>query len=160
MISLPHDLYLNAVTTALTDVGMDPADAWTSDADTRGLHCYLAAAITLTPEDSGISPDRWPEGLLLLWEWHPGVEEGEAERGPIWLWAKLRGDGSNTPPAALPVDGYANPVQVAATAHELAETGRAVKVRPGVWDGARDLDARVNAWAGLPADVAEAGEGR
>jgi hypothetical protein len=145
--TLPHDQYIAEVVEALVEVGLDLADAWTSDADTRGLHQYLNAVLTLTPGDSGIDADRWREGFLVIWEWHPGVEDGEAPRGPVWLWAKKERDGSNSPPDPLPVDGYANPVQVAAAVAELIDTGRAVKFRPGKWDGAYTLDMSIDAWA-------------
>ncbi|MBQ1165328.1 hypothetical protein KBZ21_45890, partial [Streptomyces sp. A73] len=75
------------VADALANVGLDVADTWTCDADTRGLHCILNASLELTPEESGSDPNLWPAGLLLLWEWHPGREDGEADRGPVWLWA-------------------------------------------------------------------------
>ncbi|MBQ1164315.1 hypothetical protein KBZ21_40700, partial [Streptomyces sp. A73] len=42
--------------------------------------CILNASLELTPEESGIDPNLWPAGLLLLWEWHPGREDGEAAR--------------------------------------------------------------------------------
>ncbi|MBQ1164377.1 hypothetical protein KBZ21_41020, partial [Streptomyces sp. A73] len=54
-----------------------------------------------------INPGYWSEKVRA------GREDGEADRGPVWLWAKKRRGGGNTEPAALPVDGYANPVQVA-----------------------------------------------
>ncbi|MFJ7999018.1 hypothetical protein ACIQ7D_17985 [Streptomyces sp. NPDC096310] len=143
---LPHDPYITAVGDALAAVGMDAAHHWTSDADTRGLHHYLNATLTLTSEDSGIDPALWPNGLLLIWEWHPGREDGEADRGPVWLWAKQLRDGGNSTPEVLPVDGYANPLQVAAAGHELAITGRAVKRRPGQWTSARGLTAAITVW--------------
>ncbi|WP_326806694.1 hypothetical protein OHB04_02555 [Streptomyces sp. NBC_01775] len=142
--TLPHDPYIDAVTDALTAVGLDVGDTWTSAADTRGLHCILNAVLTL--EESGLDAERWPEGLLLIWEWHPGREEGEAERGPVWLWAKKLRDGSNSDPAVLPVDGYANPAQVAASAGELATAGQAVKHRPGQWHGSPALVTAITAW--------------
>ncbi|MFE6716793.1 hypothetical protein ACFVDU_04295 [Streptomyces albidoflavus] len=143
---LPHDTYIDAVARALADIGFDAAHYWTCDSDTRGLYFYLSSAITLTVEDSGIDAGRWPHGLVLTWEWHPGVEEGEAERGPVWLWAKQQRDGSTTEPASLPVDGYANPLQVAAALHELNSTGRAVKARPGQWHSTPALNAAITAW--------------
>lgn len=144
--TLPQDPYIDAVVIALADAGWDVADSWTSDADTHGLHQYLNAALTLTPEDSGLDAGTWPEGLILIWEWHNGIEAGEPERGARWQWAKKNRDGSSSEPALFPVDGYANPVQVAAAAGELVATGRAVKRRPGQWNGTPGLQEAIAAW--------------
>lgn len=146
LITTPHDTYIEAVGAALAAVGLDATGIWTANADTRGLHQYLNAALTLTPEDSTIDPTMWPEGLILIWEWHSGKEENEDPRGPVWLWAKKLRDGGNSEPAALPIDGYANPVQVAAAADELTATGKSLKPRPGQWAGAPALEADITAW--------------
>lgn len=145
---LPHDLYLTQVHFALADVGLDPDHHTLDDSDTRGTHCYLRGMHHHPPYRS------WPHGLLLIWEWHTGTEadQGEPGRGPAWLWAALLADGSNTEPARLPVDGYANPVQVAAAFDELVETGEAVKTRPGRWRGADDLNAACEAWGAKEID--------
>ena len=142
MNDLPHDVYLTQVYLALTDVGLDPDHHTLDDCDTRGTHRYLRGMLHQPPYR------RWPHGLLLIWEWHTGIEadQGEPERGPVLLWAALQADGSNSEPALLPVDGYANPVQVAAAAGELVDTGAAVKARPGRWHGADVLDAACEAW--------------
>ncbi|MCT9092925.1 hypothetical protein N4G70_29235 [Streptomyces sp. ASQP_92] len=146
--SLPQDPYIDAIATGLADVGFDIADGWTSDAETRGTYCFLSAVLTLDADTSGLDEDDWPEGLLLIWEWHTGIEaaDGEPERGPSWQWAKKNADGSNTPPEQLPVDGFANPVQVAAAVHELATTGNALKKRPGRWDGTAAVETAISAW--------------
>ncbi|MGW1615758.1 hypothetical protein ACWCQZ_41180 [Streptomyces sp. NPDC002285] len=141
-MALPHNLYLTEVYLALHDVGLDPDHHTLDDSDTRGTHCYLRGMLHQPPYQ------RWPHGLLLIWEWHTGIEadRGEPERGPVWLWAALQPDGSNSEPALLPVDGHANPVQVAAALDELVSTGAAVKRRPGRWRGADALDAACGAW--------------
>lgn len=140
--ALPHDLYLTEVYLALYDVGLNPDHHTLDNSDTRGTHCYLRGILHQPPYQ------RWPHGLLLIWEWHTGIEadQGEPERGPAWLWAALRPDGSNTELTLLPVDGYANPTQVAAALDELISTGEAVKRRPGRWRGADALDAACEAW--------------
>lgn len=146
MNALPQDHYIDAVTTAVADVGLDVADGWTSDAETQGVYCYLSAVLTLDPDTTGLDADDWPAGLLLIWEWHTGIEDGEPERGPSWMWAEKNQDGSNTPPDALMVDGFANPVQLAAAVGELIETGKSVKTRPGVWNSTPALEAAITVW--------------
>ncbi|MEV7034567.1 hypothetical protein AB0N99_30600 [Streptomyces sp. NPDC093272] len=137
---LPHNLYITDIYLALTDIGLPPEQHTLDDSDTRGSHRYLRGILHQPPYQ------RWPHGLLLIWEWHTGIEQDEPERGPVWLWAALRSDGSNTEPALLPVDGYANPVQVAASFDELVSTGEAVKRRPGRWRGADVFRAACEAW--------------
>ncbi|MFJ6566258.1 hypothetical protein ACIQNU_02470 [Streptomyces sp. NPDC091292] len=145
--TFPHDTYITAVVNTLTDVGLDPADITLDDCDTRGSDCYLRACLRFAPEDTyGVDAVRWPDGLLLIWEWHPGIEEGEAERGPVWLWAKCLPDGSNGEPAAMPVPGAANPVQVAFALAELINRGEPGRRRIGLWNGAAVLDAACEAW--------------
>ncbi|MFH9072717.1 hypothetical protein [Streptomyces alboflavus] len=145
---LPHDAYITAVTDTLAEVGLDPADTWADDCDTRGTYRYLRAGLHFTPEDTyGVDPGRWPDGLQLLWEWHPGVEEGEAEKGPVWLWAKRLPDGSNTDPVPLLVPGFANPVQVAWSLAELINTGATPRQRIGEWVCATSTAAACEAWA-------------
>lgn len=165
---LPHDPYISAVTEALTSAGVEPADYWTSDAETRGVYCYLNAVITLDPSgthdldrDDIPAGVTWPHGLLLIWEWHTGLEEdGEPERGPVWQFAELKGDGSNEYPTGLPVHGYAAPGAVVEAAR-LVIDGR---IKPGHfhnggqagWDGglvggnwaqADALETAAGAWA-------------
>jgi hypothetical protein len=145
---LPHADYTAAVTDALTEVGLDPVNAWTDDCDTRGAYRYLRAGFHFTPEEThGVDPARWPDGLLLIWEWHPGLETGEAERGPVWLWAKRLPDGSNTDPVPLPLPGFANPVQVAWSLAELINTGCTPRRRIGEWACAASTSAACEAWA-------------
>ncbi len=104
-----------------------------------------------TPESTcGVTPERWPHGLLLIWEWHIGAEaaDGEPERGPIWAWAKCLGGGVNSEPTALLVDGYANPLQVGFALAELINTGSSGRRRIGRWAVLRRWTrrARRGAW--------------
>ncbi|MFF8659514.1 hypothetical protein [Streptomyces huasconensis] len=146
--SLPQAAYIAAVTDALTEVGLDPADAWADDCDTRGTYRYLRAVFLFTAEDThGVDPACWPDGLLLIWEWHPGIEAEEAEKGPLWLWAKQLPDGSNTAPAPLPLPGLANPVQVAWSLAELINNGSTPRRRIGEWACAASTSAACEAWA-------------
>ncbi|WP_282790857.1 hypothetical protein [Streptomyces sp. CC224B] len=127
--TLPHDPYITAVCDALTADGLDLTDhCWTDDGETRGTYCYLNAVITLDPSgtiaedlDDVPADAAWPHGLLLLWEWHTGIEadQGEPARGPQWQFAELKADGSNEYPTDLPVYGYASPAAVVDAARKV-----------------------------------------
>ncbi|MDX3455090.1 hypothetical protein PV396_24635 [Streptomyces sp. ME02-8801-2C] len=128
--ALPHDPYITAVCDALTAAGLKLTDqCWTGDGETRGTYCYLDAVITLDPsgtlgldaEDVLGAKAEWPHGLLLIWEWHTGIEadQGEPARGPQWLFAELKGDGSNEYPTDLPIEGYASPAAVLEAARKV-----------------------------------------
>ena len=74
---LPHDPYITAVETALTEARFVPehADAFVEDSYDVA---YLRGVITLTPETSGINASRYPHGLILVWDWHTGRDEDVA----------------------------------------------------------------------------------
>ncbi|WP_420032206.1 hypothetical protein ACN2WE_04930 [Streptomyces sp. cg28] len=148
---LAHDSYIAATCDAVATAGIKPADTWTSDAETAGSYRYLSATITLTPDESGIDPDRFPHGLLLRWEWHTGLEaaDGEPERGPVWLWQKGRRDGSFTEPQTLTADGYASPAVVAAAAAALADDRETPW--PDRWKHAHTLDTSCQTWGATEA---------
>ena len=168
--TLPHDPYITAVTDALTAAGLDLTDhCWTDDCETRGTYCYLNAVITLDPSGTLASDDEdaqddadWPHGLLLIWEWHTGIEadQGEPDKGPVWQFAELNGDGSNEYPTGLPVYGYASPAAVVEAARKVIarEIGAgsfygygAPKWDGGIigdsWERAGELNATADAWA-------------
>ncbi|NUQ99094.1 MAG: hypothetical protein HOY79_21910 [Streptomyces sp.] len=168
--TLPHDPYITAVCDALTTAGLAPGDdMWTSDSETRGTYCYLTAVITLDPDHAaGLDDDdipegaQWPHGLILIWEWHTGIEadQGEPERGPQWLFAEAKKGGSNEYPTTLPVHGYASPAAVVDAVRKVI-TG---EIKPGdfynsgqprgwtggligdSWDRSGELDAACEAW--------------
>lgn len=166
--TLPHDPYITAVCDALTAAGLELTDhCWTDDGETRGTYCYLNAVITLDPSGVLASDDEdarnaaWPHGLLLIWEWHTGIEadQGEPARGPQWLFAELKADGSNEYPTDLPVEGYASPAAVVEAARKVISR----EIGPGSfynfgapkWDGGliggtwerhAELDAACEAW--------------
>jgi hypothetical protein len=114
---LPHSSYVTAVCDTLTDAGIRLTEqCWTDDGETRGTYCFLNAVMTLDPSGTLTSDAQqgntdWPHGLVLLWEWHTGIEaaSGEPVRGPEWLFAELKPDGSNEYPTPIPVHGYASP---------------------------------------------------
>lgn len=145
MRTLPHAAYAEAVAAALTAAGLEPAEGDVRDSETRGTWLYLDAVLTLTPDASGLDPDRWPHGLILVWEWHTGHDEDE--RGPVWQWARLNADGSNEVPQLLPVYGYASPDAVATVTQRILADPRADEPDPGTWEHARDLDAACEKWA-------------
>ncbi|MER7971114.1 hypothetical protein ABTX35_19315 [Streptomyces sp. NPDC096080] len=170
---LPHDDYITAVCDALTAAGITLTDhCWTDDGETRGTYCYLNAVITLDPSGTVTSGNdhhraAWPHGLLLLWEWHTGIEadQGEPDKGPVWLFAELNGDGSNEWPTVLPVHGYADPAAVVDAARKVIS--RAIGPgsfhgNPGpLWDGgliggawknSAELDTACEAWGAAEDD--------
>ena len=167
--TLPHDPYITAVCDALTTAGLELTDhCWTDDCETRGTYCYLNAVITLDPSGTITSGDEdardavaWPHGLLLIWEWHTGIEaeHGEPDKGPQWLFAGLKDDGSTEYPTDLPVYGYASPAAVVEAARKVIsrEIGAggfynygAPKWDGGViggsWESHAELDAACEAW--------------
>lgn len=138
--TLPHDPYIRAVTDALTAAGLEPTEQWTDDSDSRGTYCYLNAVVTLDPSgtnDLDLDLDEipagttWPHGLLLIWEWHTGIEDAEPERGPRWQFAELKKDGRNEHPTVLPVAGYASPDAVVDAVRKVV----AREIRPTSFDG-------------------------
>lgn len=122
--TLPHTSYIDAVEAALTEAQMKPeqVDAFVEDSYDVA---YLRGVITLTPDTSGIPASRYPHGLLLIWDWHTGLDD-DNERGADWQWARVNKDGSNTwPYNELPVPGWVAPPMLAAAAATLAHTGKA-----------------------------------
>jgi len=166
---LPHDSYITAVCDALTAANLNLTDhCWTDDGETRGTYCYLNAVITLDPSGTIAADEQpdggadWPHGLLLIWEWHTGIEaeQGEPARGPQWSFAELKADGSNEYPTDLPVYGYASPAAIVDAARKVISR----EIQPGPpqgygqwrgwdggiigdsWDRADELEAACNAW--------------
>jgi hypothetical protein len=168
-VTHPHDPYVEAVIDALTAGGLEPAEWWTSDGETKGVYCYLNAVIQLDPSGTRELDDEdipagtsWPHGLMLSWEWHTGLEEGGPERGPLWEFAELKQDGSSEYPTSLPVYGFASPAAIVETARAVTER----RIKPGHfhnfgqpgWDGgivggswgeSGDLEAACLAWAAI-----------
>lgn len=165
--TLPHDPYITAVCDALTAADLHLTErCWTDDGEARGTYCYLNAVITLDPsnviaEDPDDVPAdaAWPHGLLLIWEWHTGAEDAEPGRGPQWLFAELKPDGSNEYPTSLPVYGYASPTAVVEAARYVIArqigAGSFYNFGLAKWDGGviggswerhEELDAACEAW--------------
>ncbi|OMI34465.1 hypothetical protein [Streptomyces sparsogenes] len=152
-MTLPHDPYFTAVIDALTTAGFSPADAFTDDSDTRGTYQFLRAVITLDPDTSGIDSKRWPHGLILIWEWHTGIEsaDGEPERGPSWEWARLvDSHGQCGEREALTAVGYASPTYVVESVRALIER-RNQSTPAEQWERAEELNAACETWAAAEA---------
>ena len=160
MRTLPHDEYIEAICEALDKVGPEVKDGRTDDCETRGTYCYLNAVIDLDMLTVGLQ-DEWPNGLLLIWEWHTGIEaeHGEPDKGPVWQFAELKDDGSNEYPTDLPVHGYASPAAIVdavrkVIAHEIGAGSFYGRSGPrwdgGIigdsWERADELDAACEAW--------------
>jgi hypothetical protein len=159
MRTLPHDDYIEAVTVALDTASITTADIRTDDCETRGTYCYLNAVIELDMFHTS-DAEAWPHGLLLIWEWHTGIEDGEPDKGPVWQFAEMKDDGSNEYPTDLPVYGYASPAAVVEAARKVI----AREIQPGsfynlgqwrgwaggiigdTWEGHAELDAACEAW--------------
>jgi hypothetical protein len=155
MTALPHDPYITVICDALTAGGLTPADAFTDDSDTSGSHTYLRAVITLDPDTSGIDAARWPDGLILIWEWHTGIEaaDGEPERGPSWEWARLvDAHGQCGEREAFTALGYPSPAYVVESVQALAER-RNQSVPAERWERADELDAVCEAWGAAEASA-------
>ncbi len=151
MRTLPHAPYITAIETALTEAKMEPehADAFVEDSYDVP---YLRGVITLTPETSGIPADRYRHGLLLVWDWHTGLDE-DHERGASWQWARLNEDSSNWPFGELPVPGWVAPPMLAAAAATLAHTGTATPMSSLWHDHQRTpVLAACEKWGGLTSD--------
>ncbi|NUR64378.1 MAG: hypothetical protein HOQ47_01345 [Streptomyces sp.] len=143
--TLPHNPYINAIEAALIEAKLTPeqADAFVEDSSTF----YLRGVITLTPETSGIPADRYRHGLIVVWEWHTGLDE-DFERGPSWQWARLNEDGSNWPLLLLPAPGWVAPEMLAAALATLAHTGTATPMTTLWHDHLRTpVETAIEAWA-------------
>jgi hypothetical protein len=144
--TLPHAPYVDAIEAALTEAKLTPEQADTFVEDSYHVP-FLRAVITLTPETSGIPADRYPHGLILIWDWHTGRDK-YFERGPVWQWARLNDDGSNRDPEALPVPGWVDPAMLTATAATLAHTGTPTPMNSTWHDHLRmPVEAAIEDWA-------------
>ena len=144
--TLPHAPYIDAVAAEFTDTAMTPeqADAFVEDSYDVP---WLRGVITLTPETSGIPANRYPHGLILIWDWHTGRDK-YYDRGPVWQWARLNEDGSNRDPEPLPVSGWVMPAMLAAAVVTLAHTGTATPMTSGWHQHLRaPVQDAIEAWA-------------
>jgi len=144
--TLPHAPYIDAIAAEFTDTAMTPeqADAFVEDSYDVP---WLRGVITLTPETSGIPANRYPHGLILIWDWHTGRDK-YYDRGPVWQWARLNEDGSNRDPEPLPVSGWVMPAMLAAAVVTLAHTGTATPMTSGWHQHLRaPVQDAIEAWA-------------
>ncbi len=137
---LPHDPYINAVIDALTNVGLEPDDSWTSDAesDPRGDGCerMLDAVLRWNSDHDAVNDDELPDGMLLIWEHSAGG----------WQSTAVQPDGSNDYPDHTGVGLFADPAHVVTAVRELL-AGRAVPWHHDHdWPHATEAEAAVKAW--------------
>jgi len=143
--TLPHAPYIDAIEAALIEANLTPeqADAFIEDSSIF----YLRGVITLTPETSDIPANRYPHGLIAVWDWHTGEDE-DYDRGPVWQWARLNEDGSNRDLAPLPVPGFVAPAMLTAAVATLAHTGTATPMNTPWHEHLRaPVEAAIEAWA-------------
>lgn len=145
--TLPHNPYIDAIEVALTEAKLEPeqADAFVEDSYDVP---YLRGVITLTPETSGIPADRFPHGLIIVWDWHTGRDE-DYDRGASWQWARLNEDGSSKWSfEELPVPGWVAPAMLAAAVATLAHTGKATPMNSLWHEHLREpVEAAIEAWS-------------
>ncbi|MGW4825045.1 hypothetical protein ACWEP4_40585 [Streptomyces sp. NPDC004227] len=141
--TIPHAPYIDAIEAALTEAKLTPeqADAFAEDS---GDFAFLRGVVTLTPETSGIHVVRFPHGLIVVWEWHTGLD-GDFDRGPVWQWARLNDDGSNRELKPLTAVGYASPEYVIESVRAMFEH-RNQSVPAARWESTDELDAACEAW--------------
>lgn len=152
--TLPHDAYITAITDALSLALLTPVEYWTSDGETRGVYCHLNAVITLDPSGTYELDDEdipagtpWRHGLILIWEWHTGLEEGgDPEKGPLWEWARLvDSHGQSGERHGFTSLGYPSPAYVVESVRALIER-RNQSTPAERWEHADELDAACEAW--------------
>lgn len=144
-IALLHDPYIDAVTQAIDEAhGLEAKSSWTSAADTVGTRCHLTGLITLDIPATGLEAE-WPNGLIIVWEWHSGRDAAHPESGPRWEWAELVGSGCNATTQDLPVEGYASPAAIVTAVRNLL-TGDTTTPVTGRWDGSARLDHAATWW--------------
>jgi hypothetical protein len=144
--ALPHAPYIDAVVAEFTTTAMTPEQADAVVEDSYDVP-HLRGVITLTPDTSGIPADRYPHGLLLIWDWHTGRDD-DYDRGPVWQWARLNDDGSNRDPEPLPVPGWVMPAMLAGAVATLAHTGTPTAMTTGWHQHLRaPVQAAIEAWA-------------
>lgn len=135
--TLPHDPYIDAILRALDTAGLDPDDAWTSDAEVNrydaGCTTMLDAHLVWTMHTGG-----HPHGIHLVWE-HPAEQ---------WQWAPRRADGVLAhDPEFLPVlPRWAHPVGVVEVVRELL-AGRPLPEGERIrWHRHAEMQDAVDAW--------------
>ncbi|MGW1160425.1 hypothetical protein ACWD48_19835 [Streptomyces sp. NPDC002519] len=150
--TLPHAPYIDAIEVALTEAKMEPEQTDAFAEDSYDVP-YLRGVITLTPETSSIPADRFPHGLILIWDWHTGRDE-DYDRGPSWQWAKLVDEhGQSALPEPLPVAGFVAPAMLAATVSTLAHTGKPTPMGSLWHDHLRKpVEAAIEEWGAAGAE--------
>jgi hypothetical protein len=138
---LPHDPYITAVLNALTAVGLEPNNHWTSDAEVdrydtgpdAGCTTMLDAHLVWTVHTGG-----HPHGIHLIWE-HPAEQ---------WQWAPRQANGVLAhDPEFLPTLGrWSDPGAVVAVVRELLAGRPVPEEHAPYWHEADSVKRAVAAW--------------
>lgn len=146
MTDLPHDPYITAVIDALTSAGLEPTDAWTSDAEIdpyrtdgdAGCATMLTAVISWDGDHPAIADAVAPDGMLLFWD-HPAEQ---------WQYAERDAGGGNTRPEFIPRLGrYSQPEAVVAAVRALLAGQPQPEGHAPYWHEADGVRTAVDAWA-------------
>ncbi|WP_328846154.1 hypothetical protein [Streptomyces sp. NBC_00258] len=145
--TLPHDPYITAVVDALAAAGLEPTDAWTSEAEIdryrtdadAGVATMLSAVLIWGGDAPGLNTEAHEDGITLVWE-HPAEQ---------WQWAPRKAHGElEHEPEFLPTLGrYADPTSVAVAVRALLWGDTPPEVYAPNWSGADAVRTAVTAWA-------------
>ncbi|MEU9400595.1 hypothetical protein [Streptomyces sp. NPDC048242] len=141
--TLPHDPYITAVVDALTEAGLEPTSAETSDAesnryDASGLTTQLDALLVWDADTLGLNTVVHEDGIALIWE-HPAEQ---------WQWAPRKHHGElQWEPEFLPLHRWADPAAVVAVVRILlAGLGLTGGEDPRLWVNFIAVSEAVAAW--------------
>lgn len=144
-IALPHAPYIDAIEAELRDAAITPEQVDATVEDSYDVP-HLRGVITLTPDTTGFPAERFPHGLILVWDWHTG-RDADYARGPVWQWARLNEDGSNWELKPLPVPGWVAPAMFTTTVAILLHTGKATPMNSGWHQHLRQpVEDAIHAW--------------
>jgi hypothetical protein len=148
MSNLPHDLYINQVTAALTAADLAPTEVWTDDGeldryrddDLSGAACMLNAILNWDDEHPALDTSVHRHGITLEWD-HPAEQ---------WMWAPRKADGHlvHDPEFLSSLPRWVDPAVVVIVVRALL-AGRPAPTSVGpLWTGAEVAQHAVDAWVG------------
>lgn len=146
--TLPHDLYITNVTSALAAAGLEPTESWTDDGeldryrddDLSGAATMLNAVLNWDDDHPALNTGKYRHGITLMWD-HPAGQ---------WQWAPRKENGHlRHDPEFLPaLPRWVDPAVVVIVARELL-AGRPAPTSVGpLWTGAEVAQHAVDAWVG------------